>query len=100
MDNEGVLITKLATGLHSQKTAAPVSAKALAVASLMPEPAPVTSATLFSKGKFMMVSPSHRVLRLLVELLRHAQHVRGEFLSSRMHAANAVTVAHDQRCKS
>src|SRR6266576_1736131 len=36
-------------------TAAPASAKALAVVRPMPEPAPVTSATLFSKDEFICV---------------------------------------------
>jgi hypothetical protein len=39
--------------MSASVTAAPTSAKALAVARPMPEPAPVTSATLFSKDKFM-----------------------------------------------
>src|SRR5437870_4589528 len=41
------------SSMSASTTAAPASAKALAVARPMPEPAPVTSATLFSKDKFI-----------------------------------------------
>src|SRR5205807_9002929 len=39
--------------MSSNATEAPASAKAFAVASPIPEPAPVTSATLFSKDRFI-----------------------------------------------
>jgi hypothetical protein len=49
-----ILSTYLACELHERIGAALASAKALAVARPMPEPAPVTSATLFSKEKFII----------------------------------------------
>src|SRR5712671_5006050 len=55
-------------------TEAPDSAKAFAVARPMPEPAPVTSATLFSKE--YSIPFSHCVSRFLVELLRTVKDFR------------------------